>query len=53
MLINVVVALEIAIEAFEELSAGVDILALPPIIILEINKQFDKAWKGIKKIRHY
>ena len=31
---------------------GVNILALLPIIIVEINKQFDKSWKGIRKIRH-
>ena len=28
-------------------------LALAPIIIVEINKQFDKTWKGIRKIRHF
>ena len=31
---------------------GVNILALLPIIIVEINKQFDKSWKGIRKMRH-
>ena len=33
--------------------AGVDILALAPINIVEINKQFDETWKGIRKIRHF
>ena len=32
---------------------GVDILALAPIFIVKINKQFDKTWKGIRKIRHF
>ena len=33
--------------------AGVDILAFPQINIVEINKQFDETWKGIRKIRHF
>ena len=33
--------------------SGVDINALAPIIIVEINKQFDKTWKGIRKIRYF
>ena len=32
--------------------AGVDILALALINIVEINKQYDETWKGIRKIRH-
>ena len=30
---------------------GLNILALAPIIIVEINKQFDKSWKGIRKCK--
>ena len=36
-----------------KLQAGVDILAFAPINIVEINKQFDKTWKGIRKIQHF
>ena len=38
---------------FCSLFAGVDIFVLAPINIVEINKQFDKTWKGVRKIRHF
>ena len=35
---------------FQSIQAGVDMLALAPIIIVEINKQFGETWKVIRKI---
>ena len=31
---------------------GMNIIALAPIIIIEINKQFDKSWQGLRRISH-
>ena len=34
-------------------NSGVNIIELVLIIIMEINKQFDKSWKGMRKMQNF